>query len=456
MFTPSDLQAKAIKSIADWHRGNILFGAEPFYLAGYAGSGKTSILPHIIEECGLSPSDVTFCAPTGKAAKVMTKKLRAVYNSYGVTAATIHSKIYIPMRERVELLRERIRDLEQAIRTLKANNQSTPDGNALTISQTFEGEVQIEELEQSLKQAQRDFDEAQRDSHRQGLQFLLNPESQVKNSRLIVVDEASMVGEDIAEDLLSFGIPVLAIGDPAQLPPVGDKPGLTVGDPDFFLNEIHRQAADNPIIRLSMDIRDGKMLRPGQMGDQVRIVRRRDDDWTLNPDYDAQVICGTHKKRWSLTNQIRKMCGYYSSGPEVDEPLMVCKNSKKAPALVNGSFVVCVESPGDLIDGDASFDLKVEDEDGTIYNLKVNQGQFEEHHLRQKDGATAGKYQAFDSKRFDEILDWGWVITAHKSQGSQWDNVIVHDESGVFRQDADRWLYTACTRAAEELTVVVT
>jgi len=248
---------------------------------------------------------------------------------------------------------------------------------------------------------------------------------------------------------------VLAIGDPAQLPPVGDKPGLTVGEPDYFLNEIHRQARDNPIIRLSMDIRQGKLIRPGKMGDQVRIVRRRDDDWTLNSDYDAQVICGTHKKRWALTGEIRKMCGYTSTGPEEFEPLMVCKNSKKAPALVNGSFVTCVEGPGDLMEGDSSFDIKIEDEDGTQYNLTCDQGTFEEHFLKQRDGATAGKFQAFDAKRFNEILDWGWVITAHKSQGSQWDNVIVHDESGVFRQDADRWLYTAVTRAAEELTVVV-
>jgi exodeoxyribonuclease-5 len=134
---------------------------------------------------------------------------------------------------------------------------------------------------------------------------------------------------------------------------------------------------------------------------------------------------------------------------------MVCKNSKNAPALVNGSFVTCIDSPGDLYDGDASIDLTVEDEDGKQYKLRVNQGTFEEHHLRKREAATAAKYDAFDSKRFDEILDWGWVITAHKSQGSQWDNVIVHDESGMFRDDADKWLYTAVTRAAEELTVVI-
>ncbi len=63
--------------------------------------------------------------------------------------------------------------------------------------------------------------------------------------------------------------------------------------------------------------------------------------------------------------------------------------------------------------------------------------------------------KAEKKKKADEIIDWGWVITVHKSQGSQWDNVIVHDESGVFRQDAEKWLYTGVTRAANELTLVL-
>jgi exodeoxyribonuclease-5 len=149
------------------------------------------------------------------------------------------------------------------------------------------------------------------------------------------------------------------------------------------------------------------------------------------------------------------MCGYEGTAPQEGEPLMVCKNSKKIPTLVNGSFVECIEAPETLYEGDASFTMKVRDETGVDYGMQVYQGMFEEHTLRQRDGATAPKFAAFDSKRMDEILDFGWVITAHKSQGSQWDNVIVHDESGRFRDDADKWLYTAVTRAADELTVVL-
>lgn len=454
-FTLAPQQAEGVKTVSKWYRDAKTGLYKPdFYFGGYAGTGKTTVLPYIIDGCGLDWREVAFMAPTGKAAKVMSKKLQAMYGTEAVVAKTIHSMIYVPLRERVDALRELIHELQEklkGVQTAKVGRGMTEEDH-LALSVYDENTLK---LEKELRDAQHAFDDAQRESEKSGPRFVLNTESQIKSARLIVVDEASMVGADIAEDLMSFGIPVLAMGDPFQLPPVGDNPGLTIGDPDFFLTDIHRQAADNPIIRLSMDIRNGKSLRQGLMGNEVRIVTRRNDKWTLNPDYDAQVICGTNKKRWFLTGEIREMVGYTATGPEQYEPLIVCKNSKKVPALVNGSFVTCIESPGDLYDGDSSIDLKVEDENGVQYSLRVNQGTFEEHHLKQKEAATANKFQAFDSKRRDEILDWGWVITAHKSQGSQWENVIVHDESGVFRDDADRWLYTAVTRAANELTVVV-
>jgi exodeoxyribonuclease-5 len=442
------MQVQAANQVRSWYNG-ARNGFDKFYLAGYAGSGKTSILPYIIEHCGLHWEDVVFCAPTGKAAKVMTGKLQAMYGTNRIVAKTIHSQIYIPLKAKVEQLRDLILEEETRISGLVRAKDSVDVDPA-------EFQDRMKQAETRLRQLQRDFDDAQRQAQRNGPSFALNTESQVSRAKLIVVDEASMVGETITDDLFMFDVPVLAIGDPAQLPPVGDVPGLTIGDPDFFLSEIHRQAADNPIIRLSMDVREGKLLRPGTtLGDKVRIVRGRDDHWTLNPDYDAQVLCGTHKTRWILTKRIRDMCGYTSTCPEVGEPLMVCKNSRKIQSLVNGSFVECVESPGELYDGDASLRLKVRAEDGLEHYMNVYQGTFEEHFLRQRDGSTAPKYSAFDSKRSDEILDFGWVITTHKSQGSQWDNVVVHDESGRFRDDASKWLYTAVTRAADELTVVM-
>jgi len=51
-------------------------------------------------------------------------------------------------------------------------------------------------------------------------------------------------------------------------------------------------------------------------------------------------------------------------------------------------------------------------------------------------------------------FDFGYALTVHKSQGSQWDNVVLFDESGAFREHRNRWLYTGITRAAEKLTIV--
>lgn len=446
----SDMQTKGANQVKNWYRSAVHGDFEKFTLAGYAGSGKTSILPYIIDHCGLNWQDVTFCAPTGKAAKVLSGKLQGMYQDKRVVAKTIHSQIYVPLKAKVEKLRDDILAQEKAIKDLTRTQTESGAFDPAEFSN------RVDAMNEELRTLKTAFDDANRLAQKNGPSFVLNTESAINNSKLIVVDEASMVGEGLTDDLFTFGVPVLAIGDPAQLPPVGDNPGLMIGNPDFFLTEIHRQAADNPIIRLSMDIREGKRLTPGKMGEKVRIVKERNDQWTENPDYDAQVLCGTHKTRWILTKRVRDMCGYEGAAPQVGEPLMVCKNSKKIPTLVNGSFVECIDAPSELYDGDAAFQVKVRDETGVDYGMQVYQGTFEEHQKRQRDAFTAPKFAAFDSKRMDEILDFGWVITTHKSQGSQWDNVIVHDESQRFREDADKWLYTAVTRAADELTVVVT
>jgi exodeoxyribonuclease-5 len=92
-------------------------------------------------------------------------------------------------------------------------------------------------------------------------EWQINPDSPVRYASLVIVDECSMVNEELARDLLSFGTPVLVLGDPAQLPPVSGAGFFTEAEPDHMLTEIHRQAADNPIIRIATDIRLGKDLK---------------------------------------------------------------------------------------------------------------------------------------------------------------------------------------------------
>src|SRR5690606_29513970 len=106
-------------------------------------------------------------------------------------------------------------------------------------------------------------------------EFVLNKDSAVSTASLVVVDEVSMVGEDIGRDLLSYGTKVLVLGDPFQLPPISGEGFFTGLAPDIMLTEIHRQAEDNPIIRMSMDIREGRGLAPGRYGDS-QVLRRGD------------------------------------------------------------------------------------------------------------------------------------------------------------------------------------
>ena len=76
-------------------------------------------------------------------------------------------------------------------------------------------------------------------------------------------------------DLLSFGVPVLVLGDPAQLPPIQGGGFFTDAKPDAMLTEVHRQAQDDPIVRLSMDVREGRRLEPGTYGESEVVHARR-------------------------------------------------------------------------------------------------------------------------------------------------------------------------------------
>lgn len=447
MPTLSSLQDAAVHAFGDWYesiRYETHTIAPVFYLAGYAGTGKSTILPAMIDKINLLLDHCRFCAPTGKAAKVMTEKLHA-FGLTNVTAMTIHRLIYRPRPLRVEVLDKLLRDRETERDNLLREETQGGSYQGLT-EKIFELDRAITQIKADLEKA---FDESERPK------FQLNVDSDASKAKLLVIDEGSMVGETVANDLRSFGVPILVMGDPGQLPPVGEPPGLTNGDPDFFLSEIHRQAADSPIIRLATLVRQGHRLTPGKHGTEVTIVDRANDTATYDLARDAQILVGTNRKRWIITSRLRRSLGYKTSGPCAGEPLICCKNSKKVPSLVNGSFVKCLDDVGDLSKGDVSVTFNIEEEEGTTRSVDAYQGLFEEHLRQSKGYASAPKHLAFRSRVETEHFDWGWAITTHKAQGSQWPDVIVHDESGVFGDDAHRWLYTAITRAAHDLTVIL-
>lgn len=272
--------------------------------------------------------------------------------------------------------------------------------------------------------------------------FALNPDSDVADADLVVIDEVSMVGAELARDLLSFGKKVLVLGDPFQLPPVKDAGYFTDVRPDIMLTEIHRQAADNPIIRMSMDIREGRGLDYGAYGES-KVIRAADvdRDEVLKAD---QILCGRNATRITYNDRVRALKGLPPRRP-VPGDRLVCLRNNKQKNLLNGQLwdVKEVTSKGR---GQIEMLLRPEDAGARVADALVltHEKWFE------------GREEEFDwpeRRKFDEFY-FGYALTVHKAQGSQWDSVYLFDESSVFREDRDRHLYTACTRAAEKITVV--
>lgn len=278
----------------------------------------------------------------------------------------------------------------------------------------------------------------------EGPSFTLRRDAPAAKADLIIIDECSMVDEDLGRDLLSFGNPVLVLGDPAQLPPVKGGGFFTEGVPDFMLTQIHRQAEDNPIIRLSMDIREGRA--PDTASDQsaLTFLSRRDidADTILNCD---QVLVGTNKTRRKFNERIRELKNHTDASPEVGEKLVCLRNNKKKGLLNGGIWTVSLKKSARGTGPNAKARLIVKPEEGGKgVNINVPLAFF-------SDGPESVPFAA---RRYADEFDYGYALTVHKAQGSQWNHVVLFDESWAFREHSQRWLYTAITRAAEKLTIV--
>lgn len=273
--------------------------------------------------------------------------------------------------------------------------------------------------------------------------FEWNPDSEAADADLIVIDECSMVGNELALDLLRFGKPVLVLGDPAQLPPVKDGGYFTDAKPDVMLTEIHRQARDNPIIALATSVRQGEVLGYGTYGES-RIVRRGvlSDDEVVGAD---QLLVGKNDTRKAFNAKIRKILGRASVMPEIGDRL-VCLRNDKAVGIFNGGIFEVTEVPKRRKRKD-------------FIRLRVQSEDFPNRAALMVQVRREFFFGGLDNLDWRELrnsqqFDFGYALTTHKAQGSQWSNVIVYDESAVFREDARKWLYTAITRAADTLTIV--
>ena len=165
--------------------------------------------------------------------------------------------------------------------------------------------------------------------------FDLWDEAPASKAEMIIIDECSMVDAELGRDLLSFGVPLLVLGDPAQLPPIQGGGFFTEADPDVMLTEVHRQAKDNPIVRLSMDIRAGEYLEPGRYGES-EVVRKSDLDpeRVLKAD---QVLVGRNATRRAYNMRMRERRGFTETMPEAGDKLVcVCATTEKKACSMAG------------------------------------------------------------------------------------------------------------------------
>ncbi|WP_136646576.1 ATP-dependent RecD-like DNA helicase [Tabrizicola sp. YIM 78059] len=436
-FVPSAAQAAAIAAVRDWFE-NRTEEQQVFRLFGYAGSGKSTVLKFALDDLGLSPLRSARdgrCVPgvvtatfTGKAALVLTRK--------GTPARTIHSLIYTAIEATEEEIEEAARKIALAER----------DALRLSGFARTTADAAIEAMRQGL-------------SAMKHPRFALNPQSDAADARLIVLDEVSMVGEEMARDLMSFGKPILVLGDPGQLPPIKGEGAFTRDAPDVMLTEIHRQAAESAIVRLATMARMGEPIGFGVYDDHVAKLRKGD----ITPEQalrGGQLICGLNATRFQLNNAMRAAAGLGGTYlPTGRAEKIICLKNDNALGLINGMFLTLedIVDEGSLYfsavvrDAEDGRRIGEPDRDGRPGRLRIYKGHFEDHvayDARRHD-------RDYKEKRLLAEATFGWAITAHKAQGSQWENVIVWDD-GLGRSEIDRrrWLYTAITRAERGLVLL--
>jgi exodeoxyribonuclease-5 len=399
-FSPQ--QDQALLSVDRWMKGG---RSQIFRLFGYAGTGKTTLAKHFAEHVN---GGVLYGAYTGKAAYVLRKK-----GCHG--ASTIHSMIYNVREKSRELL---VRYEHELCRLMSIESPSEQD--LLDIGQL---NSMIRAEKQNLLQPA----------------FTLNRDSAVRESSLVIIDECSMVNEEMGEDLLSFGTKILVLGDPAQLPPVKGGGYFTGHDPDVMLTEVHRQARDNPILDMATRVRNGEHLPYGSYGASSVVPSYNPND-ALSAD---QILVGMNVTRTGFNQNIRQALGMEGDLPQEGDKLVCLRNSREAGLLNGGLWAVrSVNSVSQSQVG-----LTICDPDGGDVEVSSHP----HHFLGRTDGLNEMPWWR---RKTQEEFDYGYALTVHKSQGSQWDNVLLVDESSVFRDQKRSWLYTGITRAAERITVV--
>lgn len=389
-------------------------------IGGYAGSGKSSILGVFAHE---TSKLVAFVAFTGRAASVLKRKLGA---------CDVPTTNMLQARE----------DRNGEERPIEGYSYSSLDPQADlpfcgTIHRLLYKPVVNEKTEEITGWSKRD---------------LLD-----RGYGLIVIDEASMVGDEMLEDLQRHGVPIMAVGDHGQLPPVMAS-GSLMKDPMLKLEKIHRQAEGSPIIQLSRSIREQGRLDTELECDALKFMSKKNISGVLGEAYrdesplDVGALCWMNRNRVLLNARARDVLGL--KGPPAENEIILWL--KNTPPVYNGMRgVLTKNSVQQAVLWHLSIHAAFPEEGISKLQYRVCSAQF----MREKTFSTVDELRerGIDVEKMSEagnLADFGYALTVHKSQGSSFKHAIVYMDMGREKDDWRRWAYTAVTRAAEKLTVL--
>jgi exodeoxyribonuclease-5 len=416
-------QRHVYESMLDWLRTP---GSPLLTIGGYAGTGKSSLLGLFATETKLRVAYVCF---TGRASSILGRKLKASGVAITNRACT---------------------DDERKLSGYWSHLFYSPDSKEAeypfcgTIHRLLYRPFIDDETEELLGWDKR--------------------EELDRNYDLIVIDEASMIDAKIVSDIEQHGVRILAVGDHGQLPPVMSE-GSLVSRPMLRLEKIHRQAEGSPIIQLSRVLREEGRMDPS-LADNDRLRFRRIQDITdpslaamlsLNK-LDAAVLCWRNATRVHINKTVRGHLGFTGKPPQAGEPLIVLKNY--APIYNGMRGLVTEEATSPFKDEWWLMKTKIEfpDEELPATDQEICRDQF--HRPRPFDSIEELKKSGIHVHSMGgagRLFDFGYAMTVHKSQGSQFKHAVVAVD---WRQDYSnentrRLAYTAVTRAAERLTVLL-
>lgn len=387
----SDDQARVLERLLAW---SLKPDSRSITLGGYAGTGKTTVTAALRRELAAARPDmrIAFCSYTGKASQVLRQTLIAQGALYPQdSCGTIHSLLYSPV--------------------------TSADGNIIGWMRSKEVDVD-----------------------------------------LIIVDEASMVTDMIWQDLLTTKLPVIAVGDHGQLPPIEGNFNL-MNKTDLKLEHIHRQAEGNPIIQLAQEARMHGKIPVGDFSNSVRKFSYATheasdvddivDHLLSNVHDDMLILCGYNKTRVNLNKSVRQKLGRETDEPEGGDRVVCLKNTYVMPGspIYNG-MVGTLESVSEEGEHWYAASVAFADEERQFEGL-ISRHQFNKPQ-------TIMTVPGLEPKKIGERFDYGYALTVHKSQGSQAKTVLLFEERFPKSNDEDwrRWLYTAVTRARENLYIV--